>query len=422
MVLDSDSDSEMKNYTGIAYLFWHVNNAMGLNLSKFPWDPEHKMHGKIKYFIVGIWPTWTNDNFKYIISKYGEIYKNCLASKQTKSAGIEDTNSLITLCKNYADSVGAQFVPFLLPPIDGWSTNITTAGDVLTGIDGQLLIMKDIYNCPCQGVLIEGEEHYMDLQDKNIWDSGKYVKGTASLMADHIFCSMRSKWSGDYINKNKLKLVTNNFTIAWSEQGPMENIKTYPTSDTNWWYDFQGEGRGNDKMTISSCEFSWPDSYEGNWSGGWGHWIGQGLLKKCNGNNGNAGGCEPVDEFKTKYGLFKETTDKPCCAGFAKGFTDSSIGRYCVPPGKYGSLTKNELTFPLDQIKQNIFTAGGPGSDLAIKYSGLGSENATLSGGPPCKGYTNSSVLLDLYNDFSDKSNYGTNWRMKFGNSLALYG
>lgn len=418
--------SGLNNYDGIAYLFWHVNNAMGTGLSKFPWDPDFKMKGKIKYFIVGIWPTWTTNNFNYIINKYGSHYKNCLASKQTATGGIEDAISLIILCQKYADSVGAQFVPFLLPPLKGWSNNIKTAGDVLTGIDGQLLIMKDIYNCPCQGILIEGEEHYMDsIPEVNVW-TGKEISqtGHASLMADHIFCAMRSSWSKDYIKSKNLKLVSDTLTVAWSEQGPMDSIKTYPSASTKWWYDFQGEGKGNDNKTISSCEFTWPDSYEGNWTAPvghpkWGHWKPPGLLKNC--KEGNKGGCEPLDEYKNNYGLFKETSDKPCCAGFAKGFTNDSIGRYCMPPGKYGSLTKNELYFPMDQINQSIFTVGGPGSDLGIQYSGLGSENASLGGGPPCDKYSR-TVLWDLYNNFSDTSNYDKFWNMKFGNSLALYG
>ena len=416
--------SGLKNYDGIAYLFWHVNNAMGTGLSKFPWDPNFKMKGKIKYFIVGIWPTWTTDNFNYIINKYGSQYKNCLASEQTATGGIEDAISLIILCQKYADSVGAQFVPFLLPPLKGWSNNIKTAGDVLTGIDGQLLIMKDIYNCPCQGVLIEGEEHYMkNIPEVNV-ETGKEI--TPSLMADHIFCAMRSSWSNDYIKSKNLKLVSDTLTIAWSEQGPMDSIKTYPSASTKWWYDFQGEGgKGNDNKTISSCEFTWPDSYEGNWTAPvghpkLGHWKPPGLLQNCK-DSDNKGGCKPLDKYKNKYRLFKETSDEPCCAGFAKGFTNDSIGRYCMPPGKYGSLTKNELFFPMDQLKQSIFTVGGPGSDLGIQYSGFGSENASLGGGPTCKKYS-STVLRDLYDNFSDTSNYGKFWNMKFGNSLAIYG
>lgn len=79
------------------YLFWHVNNAMGIDLASFPWDPLFKMKNKIEYFIVGIWPTWTKDDYTHIISKYGNKYENCLAEEQLATANIEKTVNLILL-------------------------------------------------------------------------------------------------------------------------------------------------------------------------------------------------------------------------------------------------------------------------------------------------------------------------------------
>jgi hypothetical protein len=393
------------DYDGIAYLFWHVNNAMGIELANFPWDPNSLMKEKVKYFVVGLWPTWVEDDYNKIIEKYGTQYKNCLANQQTTTGGIEKIKDLIQLCMDYSNSIGAQFVPFLLPPINGWSSNIKTAKDILLGLDGQLLIMKEIYNCPCQGILIEGEEHYLDV-DNN------------ALMADKILCSLRSSWS-----KNVPTKATNNLIVAWSEQGPMDNIKTFDTATTDWTVDLSK----STSKTISPAEFTWPDSYEGNWTENpnkFGTWTYPGLLSDCKTDKTvNRGGCPPEKEIASTYGLFQETVNNSCCAGFAKGYTNDGIGRYCISAEKYPELMKDKLWSP-SPINQVIFTVGGPGADLAIQYSGLGSNNANLSGGPPCKDNLkekSKNLLLDLFNSFN-KVYTEKGWGLLRGKSLALYG
>ena len=393
------------DYNGIAYLFWHINNAMGVNLPNFPWDPNSLMKGNVKYFIVGIWPTWTKDNYNTVIEKYGKQYQNCLAQEQTATGGMENTDKLIKLCLDYSNSIGAQFVPFLLPPINGWSSNIKSAKDILLGLDGQLLIMKEIYNCPCQGILIEGEEHYLDVEGN-------------TLMADKIFCSLRSNWSSTIPTK-----ATNNLIVAWSEQGPMGNIKCFDSADTTWTIDLSKSA----SKTTSPAEFTWPDSYEGNWTENpnkFGTWTYPGLLTDCKDDKTkNRGGCPPDQQIATNYNLFQENASTPCCAGFAKGYTNQSIGRYCIPANKYPQLMKDKLWMPAP-YNQVIFTVGGPGADLAIQYSGLGSENASLSGGPVCKDDLNQkskNILKDLFDSFN-KNYTQKGWGLLRGKSLVLYG
>ena len=396
------------------YLFWHVNNAMGIDLASFPWDPLFKMKNKIEYFIVGIWPTWTKDDYTHIISKYGNKYENCLAEEQLATANIEKTVNLILLCQEYAKQVGAQFVPFLLPAINGWSSKIQTAQDILLGIDGQLLIMEEIYHCPCQGVLLEGEEHYMDITINNEKNS---------LMADKIFASLRATWTSSVNTQYKYTTKDNKNTkdiyIAWSEQGPMKSIRCFSTKDTPWDSDISK----SITKTINGAEFTWPDSYEGNWSGGFGHWKPPGLLSSCNSDK-NPDGCPPLQTMYDNYSMVKETNTSSCCAGWAKGYGNSDIGRYCVPANKFAQLTKDQLIMT-DKL-QTIFAAGGPGADLGVKFSGLGSGNSALGVGSPCSGsdtniLENNTVLSDLFDGFNEIY-LDDKWGLKYGKSLALYG
>jgi hypothetical protein len=77
---------------------------------------------------------------------------------------------------------------------------------------------------------------------------------------------------------------------------------------------------------------------------------------------------------------------------------------------------------------QTIFTAGGPGADLAVKFSGLGSGTSALGVGSPCSDTNileNNTVLSDLFDGFNKSypdPDHGGKWGLKYGKSLALYG
>ena len=231
-------------------VIWHVNSKMG-SVSKFPWDPNYKMKGMIENFIVGIWPTWHNN-----------LEIKALATSQTATGGIMDAGSLIKLAKNYAQSINANFVPYLLPAISGWDKKISTAEDLLDGIDGQFGILKELFNVECKGVLIEQEEHYMSKDNMpNV---------NVNIMATQLFAAMKSPW----VKTKKLKYIPKDFKIAWSEQGPMppQSIQGYDSANSK----ISNLGKPLD----STPDFTWPDSYEANWVGGWGHWNVP-LLKSC---------------------------------------------------------------------------------------------------------------------------------------------
>ena len=75
---------------------------------------------------------------------------------------------------------------------------------------------------------------------------------------------------------------------------------------------------------------------------------------------------------------------------------------------------------------QTIFAAGGPGADLGVKFSGLGSGNSALGVGSPCSGsdtniLENNTVLSDLFDGFNEIY-LDDKWGLKYGKSLALYG
>ena len=390
----SPSTRSIRPVTGpfLENVIWHINNATGKELKNFPWDPTNKMKGRIKNFIVGIWPTWTQADYNNIVEKYPK-YKDIIPKQSSGTGGIMPASDLIKLSRTYAHSIGANFIPYLLPSSSGFG-KIDTAGDILMNLDGQMVVLKDVYGVDCQGLLLEQEANW-----------GKDVTSTVLVAATR--ATWASSLSPIFINDNT--------KIAWYGKGPANNIEhSFPTKDS--------QITSMTGPSIRGADFTWPDTYEATWVGGTGHFT-QPLVEACANPTGKDHmGCPVLPQINDKYGLFLESKDKPCCAGWS--LLTPHAGRYCIPAEKWGPLGKAYLNLGVSSEEDlhntpEIFVAAGPGGDLAIQYSGQGAETSAHPEFPKCI-ETIPSPLYDLVVGYNNA--YGDDWKLRNGNSLALYG
>ena len=420
-------------------IIWHVNKKMG-EITNFKWDLNHDMKGKIKNFNVAIWPQW---NLKYVknnnnypnITNEPSFYINNLSL----SGGIVLDYKLIDICNNYAKKIGATFNPYLLIPDN--SLKCSNVGDIVLAVN-QVMDLLNIkikkYNTKnnenvkkCSGILIEQEAKYQQ-------------SGNPVINATNIFAALRSKW--------REKMTTSNYDIntpiAWSEQGPMDNIFAY--DDPKKLFDKFSKK----KYTISPPDYTWPDLYEAGWKGNW-KWKEE-MLINCF-VKGNIKKiyiqCDIKPSYISTYSMVKELyghKDTYKCTGSSGGTPDGKDPtcntnnikknylkcnqynsncepgtqlcpgfKYSIPANKWGDLCKKNWDLsPQTNLYNMTFVAGGPGANFAIQNSGFGI-------GKECPNQNDIHTLQDLVDNI--QTNFGTEKWTKDGRifksrTIALYG